>query len=77
MPLNTKIRPAECSRVEQVRIPVASDRDILRARQRGRELASEADFTTLESTFIATAVSELARNILQYAGRGEIMLRFR
>ena len=75
MPLNTKTWPAEGSRVEQVRIPVASDRDILRARQRGRELASEANFTTLESTSIATTVSELARNILQYAGRGEIMLR--
>jgi serine/threonine-protein kinase RsbT len=72
---NTKTWPAECSRAEQVSIPVTSDRDILRARQCARELASEANFTALESTFIATAVSELARNILQYAGRGEIMLR--
>lgn len=75
MPFSTKTRPAECSRVEQVRIPLTSDRDILQARQYARELASETDFRILESTMIATAVSELARNILQYAGRGEIMLR--
>ena len=61
--------------MEQVRISVTSDHDILRARQRVRELASEANFTTLESTSIATAVSELARNILQHAGRGEILIR--
>lgn len=75
MPLNTKTWPPECPRVEQVKIPVASDRDILQARQRGRGLASEATFTTRESTLIATTVSELARNILQYAGQGEIVLR--
>ena len=75
MPLNTKTRPSECPRVEQVKIPVASDRDILQVRQRGRELASMADFTALESTKITAVVSELARNILQYAGCGEIVLR--
>jgi len=75
MPHHTKTQPAERSRVEPARISVTSDHDILQARQRARELASEADFTTLESTSIAAAVSELARNILQYAGRGEIMIR--
>ncbi|HVB28489.1 MAG TPA: hypothetical protein VNG91_01640, partial [Terriglobia bacterium] len=74
MPHHTKTQPAERSRVEPARISVTSDHDILQARQRARELASEADFTTLESTSIAAAVSELARNILQYAGRGEIMI---
>jgi serine/threonine-protein kinase RsbT len=72
---DTNAWPAECSRVERVRVPVTSDRDVLQARLRARELASEADFTTLESTMIATTVSELGRNILQYAARGEIMLR--
>lgn len=71
---NTKTRPAECSRVEPVRIPVISENDILLARQSVRELASEAGLTTPESIFIVAAVSELAHNILQYAGQGEIML---
>ncbi len=71
---NTKTRPAECSRVEPVRIPVISESDILLARQSVRELAFEAGLTTPESIFIVAAVSELAHNILQYAGQGEIML---
>jgi serine/threonine-protein kinase RsbT len=75
MPLNTKTRPAECPPVERVKIPVASDRDILQVRQCARELTSMADFTALESTKITAVVSELARNILQHAGRGEIVLR--
>ena len=61
--------------MEQVKVPVTSDADILLARQRARELASEAEFTAVESTFIATAISELARNILQHAGEGEVSIR--
>jgi len=71
----TKTLSAACSRVEQVKVPVTSDADILLARQRARELASEADFTAVESTFIATAISELGRNILQYAGGGEVSMK--
>jgi serine/threonine-protein kinase RsbT len=74
MPQNTKSPVAECSRVERVRVPVASDADITLARQRARELAFEADFTAVESAKITAVVSELAHNILQYAGRGEIVL---
>jgi serine/threonine-protein kinase RsbT len=75
MPQNTKTPSAKCSRVERVRVPVTSVQDILRARQRAREMASEADFTALELTFIATAISELGRNILQYAGGGEVSMK--
>jgi anti-sigma regulatory factor (Ser/Thr protein kinase) len=71
MPRNSKTRRAERSRVEQVRVPVNSDADILLSRQHGRQLAFEASFTMLESTFIATVISELARNIppLRQPGR--------
>ncbi len=72
---NTKTPPAECCRVEQLKVPVTSDADIVLARQRARELASEANFEPLESTLIATAISELARNILQHAGRGEVSIK--
>jgi serine/threonine-protein kinase RsbT len=75
MPHNTKTPPAECSGVEQATVPVTSDADILLARQRARGLAAEVDFTAVESTKITAVVSELARNILQYAGRGDIVLR--
>jgi serine/threonine-protein kinase RsbT len=75
MPHKTKTLSAECSRVEQVKVPVTSDADILLARQRARELASEAGFTAVESTFITTAVSELGSNILQHAGEGEVSIK--
>jgi len=72
---DTKAWSAECSRVEQVKVPVTSDADILLARKRARKLASEANFTAVESTFIATAISELGRNILQHAGEGEVSIK--
>ena len=75
MPHNSKTLSAECSRVEQATVPVTSDADIFLARQCGRQMASEADFTAVESAKITAVVSELARNILQYAGCGDIVLR--
>jgi serine/threonine-protein kinase RsbT len=56
-------------------IAIAHETDILTARQRGRTLAAELGFSSGELALIATAISELARNIISYAGRGEIVLR--
>lgn len=58
-------------------IPVAiqSDQDIVLARQKGRTLAVELGFSQGDATLIATAISELARNIVSYAGKGVITLR--
>lgn len=56
------------------RIPIQSDADIVRARQLGRELAAELEFTPSDLTVISSAISELARNIYSYAERGEIRL---
>ena len=61
-------------RDDQVRIPIDKDADIVTARQRARELAARAGFTGTTLTVIATAVSEVARNIVRFAGRGEICL---
>ena len=55
-------------------VPVQRDADIVMARQRGRELAATVGFSGSDLTMIATAISEVARNILHYAGRGEIVL---
>lgn len=57
-----------------MRVPIASDSDIVTARQKGRELSGELHFSPTDLTIIATAISELARNIVQYAGCGEIVL---
>ena len=51
-----------------------TDADIVTARQRGRGLAVEMGFSSGNATLIATAISELARNMLLYAGSGEIQL---
>jgi serine/threonine-protein kinase RsbT len=51
------------------------DTDVLIARQKSRELAARLKFSSGESTLIATAISEVARNIVLYAGQGEIVLR--
>jgi serine/threonine-protein kinase RsbT len=59
----------------EVRIPIDSDGDIVTARQRGREMASQLGFTSTDLTLIATAISELARNIVLYARQGEIVLK--
>jgi serine/threonine-protein kinase RsbT len=59
------------------RIQIASEDDIVRARQRARERARELGFGLVDQSRIATAVSELARNVVRYAtdGRGEAQLR--
>jgi len=55
-------------------VPITSSADIVTARQRGRELASRIGFTGSDLTVIATAISELARNIVEYAKSGEIVV---
>lgn len=56
-------------------VPIHSEVDIVAARQSGRALAVEAGFTGSELTVIATAISEVARNIVNYARTGEILLQ--
>lgn len=56
-------------------MPINSDQDIILARQKGRVLAAEAGFSLVDATLIATAISELARNIVSYARSGEISVQ--
>ena len=56
-------------------VQINADADVVAARQRGRELASELGFALTDSTLVATAISELARNIVRYAKHGEILIR--
>ena len=51
-------------------IHIAEPLDIVRARAEARRLAGQIGFGPADQTRLATAVSELARNILQYAGKG-------
>jgi serine/threonine-protein kinase RsbT len=56
-------------------VSIRSDADILAARQEGRALATRAGFRGSDLALIATAISEVARNIVVYAQTGEIVLR--
>ena len=57
-----------------LRVPIAAGVDIVTARQEGRDLAERMGCSSIESTMIATAISEIARNIMSHAGRGEIVI---
>jgi serine/threonine-protein kinase RsbT len=57
---------------DEFRLEIRSEHDILTARQRGRELAAEVGFSGSDLTIVATAISEIARNIVEYAGQGEL-----
>ena len=55
-------------------ICVDIDADIVSARQAGRALAELVGVSATDATLIATAISEVARNMLTYAGRGEVRI---
>jgi serine/threonine-protein kinase RsbT len=59
----------------EIRIPIETDADIVTARQEGRHLASQLDLTPSDLTVLASAISEIARNIVEYASRGEVIIR--
>ncbi len=63
----------ELSLPEHVRVSITSTADILIARQRSRQLGHALGFSSTDLTFIATAVSALARNIVQFAKKGEMV----
>jgi serine/threonine-protein kinase RsbT len=60
---------------KECRVSIKIDADIVTARQQGRMLAAQLGFASTDLTLIATAISELARNIVLYAKSGEIILQ--
>lgn len=60
--------------MDEIQIAIRVDTDIVAARQSGRALAVKLGFSNTDATLIATAISELARNIIRYAIEGEIIL---
>jgi serine/threonine-protein kinase RsbT len=69
---------AEASQIgTEERIVLAGEDGIVTARQRARDTARSLGFGLLDQSRIATAVSELARNVVRYAtdSRGEILIR--
>jgi len=60
--------------MEEIKVSVTSDPDIVAARTRGRAMALQLGLRPTAATLVATAISELARNILMYARQGEIRI---
>ncbi len=60
---------------EPVIVRIAADADIVAARNTGREIASRLSFSTVDLTLIATAISEVARNIAVYAAPGRLSVQ--
>ena len=60
---------------QDILVSIGSDVDIVLARQQGRTMAANIGFAATDATLIATAISELARNIVMYAQQGEVMMR--
>jgi serine/threonine-protein kinase RsbT len=58
----------------ETHVPIEQEGDIVVARQKGRELAAARGLSRTEQTLVATAISEVARNIVVYARRGEVVL---
>jgi len=60
--------------LEGVQVRVEHDGDVVAARQKGREMAAHVGFSGSDLTIIATAISEIARNIVVYAKHGDVTL---
>ena len=55
-------------------LPIKSSSDIVKVRQFAREWAVSLGFSLVEQTKVVTAASELARNVLDYGGSGQVEL---
>jgi serine/threonine-protein kinase RsbT len=60
---------------DEVRVPISADADLVTARAEGRAMAERLGFPRPDPTLIATAISEVGRNIVVHVGHGEIVLR--
>ncbi len=60
--------------LDEVHVAINCDADIVTARQAARELASRLGFSRTDLTILATAVSEMTRNIVRFAGTGEVVI---
>jgi serine/threonine-protein kinase RsbT len=60
---------------DEIRVDIRTDADVVTARQEARTMGARLGFSSTDLTLLATAISEVARNITTYAGEGEVLLR--
>jgi serine/threonine-protein kinase RsbT len=59
---------------DETHVPIGSDEDMVKARAEGRALAARLGFSRTDATLVATAISEVARNMVVHAEGGEIVM---
>jgi serine/threonine-protein kinase RsbT len=62
---------------DEIRVAIRTDADVVTARQEARTMGAALGFSSTDLTLLATAISEIARNITTYAGEGQVALRVR
>lgn len=60
---------------EEIRLTIRDDGNILTARLKAKNMAQKIGFNHIDQTRISTAVSEIARNVVQHADHGEMVIR--
>jgi serine/threonine-protein kinase RsbT len=56
------------------RVAISSDNDIVNARAQARDMSISLGFSSTDATLVATAISEVARNLVVHAGGGELAM---
>lgn len=68
------IEDVEGDEVVEKTFMVSSDKDVVQIREYARDAAGKIGFSSNDQTLIATAVSEICRNIIEYAKNGQITI---
>jgi len=61
--------------MNQITVEIKDQKDIITARQAVRDMARKLGLRLADQTRLATAISELTRNVIQYAGNGVCAIR--
>src|SRR5215813_9911460 len=70
----TSVRSSEMKPLKGETQPITSSSDVVLARQKVRQWASEMKFSLVDQTKLVTAASELARNTLDHGKGGDMTI---
>ncbi len=73
--VQSPFNPQEGFFMDQITVEIKDQKNIISARQEGRDMARRLGFRLADQTRLATAISELTRNVIQYAGSGVCMIQ--
>jgi serine/threonine-protein kinase RsbT len=68
-------KPVKTRPIPMKEVTIQNGDDVMRARQSAREMARKLGFKIADQICIATAASELSRNVYQYAGYGKMVIK--